>query len=296
VTTQEDDAEDQGGSRFPFIPLKQALDRARTVHKNAGDHPVSVPDLIGMWEYAPKSSGWKQTIAALRYYGLLNSSGVKEGRRLKLTEDARRYFLDERPEEHAKAHKKFALSPPALAKLWGLWHDSPPSDQIARSTLKLDFNYDENPAAQLLSIYKANLVFAGLVKSGADSVSESDERSYRRAQADPISHRSPDTRHAEASVPSPAATQAPLHPPRRNEGVRLMEGERVVFTEEGRPGQYLKLIASEDFDDTMLEALEDFVKRQRKRLEITARYNNPEYVTRRQVETERRASQTDDNA
>jgi hypothetical protein len=44
------------------------------------------------------------------------------------------------------------------------------------------------------------------------------------------------------------------------------EGERVVFTEEGQPSQYLKLIASGPIDDELLEALEDFVKRQRRRL------------------------------
>ena len=45
-----------------------------------------------------------------------------------------------------------------------------------------------------------------------------------------------------------------------------MAGERIVFTEEGKPSQYPKLIASGDVDDGLLEALEDFVKRQRKRL------------------------------
>lgn len=45
-----------------------------------------------------------------------------------------------------------------------------------------------------------------------------------------------------------------------------MDGERVVFTEEGTPNQYLKLVASGEVDDVLLEALEDFVKRQRKRL------------------------------
>jgi hypothetical protein len=45
-----------------------------------------------------------------------------------------------------------------------------------------------------------------------------------------------------------------------------MEGEHVAFTEEGQPGQYLKLIAAGTVDDTTLEALEDYVKRQRKRL------------------------------
>ncbi len=49
-----------------------------------------------------------------------------------------------------------------------------------------------------------------------------------------------------------------------------MDGERVAFTEESQPGHYLKLIASGSVDDTMLEALEDYVKRQRKRLQAAA--------------------------
>ena len=56
--------------------------------------------------------------------------------------------------------------------------------------------------------------------------------------------------------------------------VTIMEGERIAFTEEGSPGQYLKLIASGDVDDTLLEALEDFVKRQRKRLAAKAAEGN----------------------
>jgi hypothetical protein len=45
-----------------------------------------------------------------------------------------------------------------------------------------------------------------------------------------------------------------------------MDGERVVFTEESNPQNYLKLVASGEVDETMLEALEDYVKRQKKRL------------------------------
>jgi hypothetical protein len=47
-----------------------------------------------------------------------------------------------------------------------------------------------------------------------------------------------------------------------------MDGERIVFTEESNPQSYLKLIASGDVDGTMLEALEDYVKRQKRRLGI----------------------------
>jgi hypothetical protein len=45
-----------------------------------------------------------------------------------------------------------------------------------------------------------------------------------------------------------------------------MDGERIVFTEENNPLQYVKLVASGDVDATLLDAIEDYVKRQKKRL------------------------------
>jgi len=59
------------------------------------------------------------------------------------------------------------------------------------------------------------------------------------------------------------SAEAAGHPaaPRK---VNLMAGERIVFTEESNPQNYLKLVASGEVDETMLEALEDYVKRQKK--------------------------------
>ncbi len=68
----------------------------------------------------------------------------------------------------------------------------------------------------------------------------------------------------EAKVPPP-----PPPPPATGKlgGAQVMEGERVVFAEETGAAQYLKLVASGDLDDSLLEALEDYIKRQRRRLE-----------------------------
>jgi hypothetical protein len=46
------------------------------------------------------------------------------------------------------------------------------------------------------------------------------------------------------------------------------EGERVVFTEESSPRQYIKLIVSGCVSETLLDALLDYVSRQKKRLGI----------------------------
>jgi hypothetical protein len=39
--------------------------------------------------------------------------------------------------------------------------------------------------------------------------------------------------------------------------------------EETSPAQYLRLVASGEMDESLLEALEDYVKRQKKRLRIS---------------------------
>jgi type II secretory pathway component PulF len=48
----------------------------------------------------------------------------------------------------------------------------------------------------------------------------------------------------------------------------MMDGERVVFTVETNPQNYLKLVVSGEVDGTMGEALEDYVKRQKRQLGI----------------------------
>ncbi|SFT11974.1 hypothetical protein [Methylobacterium sp. yr668] len=158
-----------GPERYPFIPLRKALDRAKQLWDKAGDHPVVTTDAFAVWGYSPKASGGSQTVAALKYYGIVQDIGANEARKIRLTEETRRYFLDERPEKHAEAHRYFALKPKALAALWAHWKAKPPSEPIARSTLKLDFGYSENAANELLAIYSDNLLFADLAAS--DSVS-----------------------------------------------------------------------------------------------------------------------------
>jgi hypothetical protein len=45
----------------------------------------------------------------------------------------------------------------------------------------------------------------------------------------------------------------------------------VVFTEENSPHQYVKLIANGEIDEIPLDAIEDYVKRQKNRLERGAK-------------------------
>jgi hypothetical protein len=72
-----------------------------------------------------------------------------------------------------------------------------------------------------------------------------------------------------------------------------------VFVEESGPDQYLKLIAAGPMDESLLEALEDYVKRQKKRLSAPVKLPPPpgdaEYRARRAAELLRRADASEDD-
>ena len=59
----------------------------------------------------------------------------------------------------------------------------------------------------------------------------------------------------------------PPPPPAQRGGYQVMEGERVVFSEEIGTASYLKLVANGEMNGDLLDALEDFIRRQKKRIE-----------------------------
>ena len=147
--------------RFPFIELEKAVARAKELFDaDPRGQEMLVATAFELWGYSTKSSGGFQTVAALKSYGL--TEATSHGK-IKLTTQARTYFLEERDEERTKLLRQFALSPPIVSSLWdGPWGDSPPSDTVARSHLKVERGLNDQSARALLSIYKNNLTFSGL--------------------------------------------------------------------------------------------------------------------------------------
>jgi hypothetical protein len=113
--------------------------------------------------------------------------------------------------------------------------------------------YSDRGARVFLKVYDTTIGFAGLVESDKIPLGAQEDDGEVRDVGEGEDDFTPD--------PPPP----PPPPPAGQRGVPIMEGERVVFTEESNPQRYIKLIASGPIDDGMLEALEDFVKRQRKR-------------------------------
>lgn len=156
---------EEASTRFPFISLEKALDKARQMFEgDRSGKPMPVPVAFQLWGYSPKSSGGFQTTGALKYYGLLEDEGANADRKVRLTNEARRYFLDERDEERAAMLAEFALKPALFRWLWwkDRWNEGVPADTVARSHLKLERQLNEQSARSALAIFKENIQFVGL--------------------------------------------------------------------------------------------------------------------------------------
>lgn len=144
---------------FPFISLREAVDRARAFYEAEQRNAARPETAAAHWGYSPKSSGGKQTIAALRAFGLLEGDTL-----VKLSGRALRILLDERQgsEERERLLKQAALLPPLHSRLWERYGADLPSAQTLRLSLILDEGFNENSVDDFLTEYKETLEFARL--------------------------------------------------------------------------------------------------------------------------------------
>jgi hypothetical protein len=241
---------------FPFIPLKTAVERLEAFDKKFGRHPVPASKAALAWDMKEKSSQGDQTLAALKSFGLIKYDGMGAARHVSLTDEGRNYLRAQQDSLKKEILKVCALRPKIMRTFWAAWQADRPPDEVALDKLVLNGGFSEGGARNFLKVYDDTVSYAGL--SNSDKVDlEQDEGTDDDGEA----------RGATTKPVTPLKPHA--NPPHVPQGkVKLMDGERIVFTEETNPQNYLKLVASGDVDETMLEALEDYVKRQKKRLGV----------------------------
>ncbi len=252
--TTDIEARRQRSPSSPFISLKRAVERTVEFEDAFKRYAARPADVVKKWGYESKSSGGLQTIAALKAFGLLDDVGTGDTRKLKLSDLAIRLLGDKRPGARERALAEAAMKPRLISEYRQIWNTGRPDDDHCISELTIDRNFTPETAKKFLYVFDETIAFADL--AGSDKIEAGAQEVFRDSGSGEGENEQP---------PDPLS----LRPPAGQRRVPIMEGERVVFTEEGQPNQYLKLIASGEVDDGLLEALADFVKRQRKRLGLT---------------------------
>jgi hypothetical protein len=228
---------------YPIVSLEAALSRLvefETHFKRSAARPEKVGEA---WNIKAKAHA-DRTAAALRYFGLLVYQGTGKERSIVVSDEGRKYLRAQQEETKREVVKAAALRPKQIAKFWAEWGADRPADAACFDELVLKNGFSEGGAREFLKVFDATIAYAKLSDSDKLPVDWDADPNEVEAEDDP--------------PPSP--------PPPAQGKVAVMEGERIVFTEETNPQNYVKLVASGEVDNSLLEALEDYVKRQKKRL------------------------------
>jgi hypothetical protein len=223
------------------MSLGPALDAVRPAFDKENRNKMSRSVLAKHLGYTSLNGRALGKIGALRAYGLIEGSGDE----LRITDDAVKALMaPQLSTERLDALGRLANRPSLFQELRKDFPDTMPSlDNLQYALVKRQFTADA--AEKAAKSYLATMNLAGGIADAYNPPEDEDES-------------------GEDEVPEIKRSPPPFLAPAGK--VKLMDGERIVFTEESNPQNYLKLIASGDVDETMLEALEDYVKRQKKRL------------------------------
>ncbi|MEQ1812216.1 MAG: hypothetical protein ABL889_19970 [Terricaulis sp.] len=202
---------------YPSLALGDALEKAKDQFQAEGKYAIPMPSAFKAWGYSDKSSGGRETRASLRYFGLITVEGEGESAKVKLTDDALRVILDERPDQTEKKAiiKRLALNPTAHKKLWARFADGIKSDATAAHYLMFDEGYNKSAADALVGQFKQTAAYAGLY------------------EPDSIPVIVPQTKTDDELEDEEAASEQETTPKRRRESVKAGMKEDVFTLKEG---------------------------------------------------------------
>ncbi len=233
---------------YPIVPLEVALTRLAEFDTHFKRSPARREKVGEAWKIKAKAYA-DRTLAALGYFGLLEFKGTGEGRYIVISDESRKYLRAQQEQTKQEVVKAAALRPKQIAKFWADWGADRPADAACIDELTMKNGFSVFGARGFLKVYDDTISFAKL--SDSDKI------------APDLRVNEVEEEIGEDPPPPPSPPPLPAHGK-----VSVMVGERVVFTEESNPQQYVKLVVSGDVDEMLLDALQDYVKRQKKRLGI----------------------------
>lgn len=163
---------------YPYISVQKALEKAKALYDQEGDYAAPLSSAVGSWGYSPKSSGGRQTLATMKYYGLIEVTGEGDARKVKVSDIARRILLDQREDETEKRQliRRVAITPAAHKSLFEQYPSGLASDGTVEHFLIFDSGYNKEAARELLAEYKETARYAGFYQpsTGVDKPLDED--------------------------------------------------------------------------------------------------------------------------
>lgn len=155
MTLDEDEVEAKRDRSppFPYIGLAQSVELARKLYQVARTAEVRLGQIAPHWNTTATSGALPRYAGALQGYGLIESSGSRESRKIHITDAGRRILEDTRPGVASDLLAVAAIRPRMFDELFKLWGKRRPTDDIARSALQFDFNFTPVAAKRFLTVF-----------------------------------------------------------------------------------------------------------------------------------------------
>lgn len=168
---------------YPYVSLRKALSRAKALYKAEGKHPVPLSSAYKAWGIGAKSSGARQTLAALKQFGLVTYLGKAKERQVRVSDLAMKIILDRRPDSPGRDEmiRRAAMIPLIYTELWQKYGAELPSDATLETYLVLEREFNESAVLGLIADYKDTIELAKLREP--DKMPKSDqveERAFGR--------------------------------------------------------------------------------------------------------------------
>lgn len=235
---------------YPGIPLSEAIDLVGKIHAANRTNPIGREAAARDMGYSGLTGRSAKLLSDLSHFGLIEKAGSGH---IRVSRRAVEILYPESQETRLGALHEAADAPTLFAQLNETFPDGLPSENAL----------------------KAYLMRNSFASAAVQPIVSGYMQTYRWLEQQNVSvGHGPEPKNHEESIQSkfdppqgtPLHTATAVSEGRKSRELPLMDGERVIFVEEANAGRYLKLVAIGTLDDSLLEALEDFTKRQRKRL------------------------------
>ncbi len=203
---------------YPGIGLKLAVERVKQVRIALGNHPAHVDAVIDSWGLSPNGSIARLTVAALRYFGLLEFEGRGEDRKAKVSELALDILLrEEGSRDWFNAIQEAALKPTIHKAIWEEYNGNlPEADRPLALELIRNRAFNDNSVGDFIRQFRGTLEFAQLTRSYDVSDEDSDRTASSEYQSGVVTldhdtrttgdHVKVDPAHDLRSLPLPIST------------------------------------------------------------------------------------------
>lgn len=170
---------------FPYIGLAKALERIEILHGKVKHHEARVADIAADWKLSATSSGTDRNVAALEAFGLVETSGAGQNKKIKISPTGMRILDDGRPGVKEQLLAEAALRPRAIAEYALAWRGGRPDDTHSLSQLKFEGGFNDEGARLFLRVFDETIRFAqGFQSDKKDEteVSENREDGYKEPE------------------------------------------------------------------------------------------------------------------